>query len=47
MLKSLPTDKICTYRSMNKQYVVNKVKLSPFSQERPEGSLFNSYYTEM
>ena len=25
----------------------NIVKLSPFSQGRPEGSLFNSYYTEM
>ena len=26
---------------------VSKVKLSPFSQGRPEGSLFNSYYTEV
>ena len=24
-----------------------KVKLSPFSRGRPEGSLFNSYYTEV
>ena len=24
-----------------------KVKLSPFSPGRPEGSLFNSYYTEV
>ena len=27
--------------------VSTKVKLSPFSRGRPEGSLFNSYYTEM
>ena len=28
-------------------HLVSKVKLSPFSRGRPEGSLFNSYYTEM
>ena len=27
--------------------IVSKVKLSPFSRGRPEGSLFNSYFTEV
>ena len=30
-----------------KQIRVSKVKLSPFSRGRPEGSLFNSYYTKV